>query len=68
MRIACPYCGERGNEEFIYLGDAALVRPIPAALDADAELRRLRLSARQSARARIASSGITPPAASAGSW
>ena len=22
MRIPCPYCGERGNEEFSYLGDA----------------------------------------------
>jgi methylglutamate dehydrogenase subunit B len=27
MRIACPYCGERGNEEFTYLGDASLLRP-----------------------------------------
>ena len=27
MRIACPYCGERGNEEFTYLGDASLRRP-----------------------------------------
>ena len=23
MRIPCPYCGERGREEFTYLGDAA---------------------------------------------
>ena len=29
MRIACPFCGERGNEEFVYLGDATLVRPDP---------------------------------------
>ena len=27
MRISCPYCGERSNAEFTYLGDAALVRP-----------------------------------------
>jgi methylglutamate dehydrogenase subunit B len=27
MRIACCYCGERGNEEFTYLGDATVVRP-----------------------------------------
>ena len=29
MRIACPYCGERGSEEFTYLGDATPVRPDP---------------------------------------
>lgn len=34
MRIVCPYCGERGNEEFSYLGDAAAVRPEPSAADA----------------------------------
>jgi methylglutamate dehydrogenase subunit B len=27
MRIRCPYCGERDNGEFSYLGDAAPVRP-----------------------------------------
>jgi sarcosine oxidase subunit delta len=27
MRIACPHCGERGNEEFLYLGAAGLPRP-----------------------------------------
>lgn len=27
MRIPCPYCGERGAEEFVYRGDAAPVRP-----------------------------------------
>ncbi len=27
MRIACPFCGERSNAEFTYLGDAAPVRP-----------------------------------------
>ena len=26
MRIACPHCGERGNEEFAYLGDATVHR------------------------------------------
>jgi sarcosine oxidase subunit delta len=34
MRIACPHCGERGNEEFFYLGAAGLTRP---AADATAE-------------------------------
>ena len=27
MRIDCCYCGMRGNEEFVYLGDATVVRP-----------------------------------------
>lgn len=27
MRIACLCCGERGHEEFAYLGDATLRRP-----------------------------------------
>jgi sarcosine oxidase subunit delta len=27
MRIPCPHCGERGNEEFSYLGDATVTRP-----------------------------------------
>ncbi|WP_336490421.1 sarcosine oxidase subunit delta [Methylobacterium nigriterrae] len=27
MRIRCPYCGERDNGEFSYLGDAGPVRP-----------------------------------------
>jgi methylglutamate dehydrogenase subunit B len=27
VRIKCPYCGERGSEEFSYLGDAGLERP-----------------------------------------
>ncbi len=27
MRIKCPYCGERGLEEFLYHGDATLTRP-----------------------------------------
>ena len=30
MRINCPYCGQRGNEEFTYLGDATVRRPDPA--------------------------------------
>jgi sarcosine oxidase subunit delta len=34
VRIVCPYCGERGNEEFSYLGDASPVRPDPAGADA----------------------------------
>ena len=27
MRIPCPHCGERGHEEFSYLGDAGPQRP-----------------------------------------
>jgi methylglutamate dehydrogenase subunit B len=27
MRISCVHCGERGNDEFSYLGDAAPERP-----------------------------------------
>lgn len=34
MRIPCPHCGERGNEEFSYLGAAGLVRPEPDAPEA----------------------------------
>ncbi len=27
MRLTCPFCGERGLEEFVYAGDATLSRP-----------------------------------------
>lgn len=27
MRIPCSYCGERGHDEFSYLGDANVERP-----------------------------------------
>lgn len=27
MRINCPHCGARGLEEFLYHGDATMVRP-----------------------------------------
>jgi sarcosine oxidase subunit delta len=27
MKIPCPYCGERDSAEFVYRGDASLVRP-----------------------------------------
>lgn len=27
MRIPCPFCGERDAHEFVYRGDASLVRP-----------------------------------------
>jgi methylglutamate dehydrogenase subunit B len=37
MRINCPFCGERGNDEFSYLGDASVVRPDPASPNAAAE-------------------------------
>jgi len=30
MRLTCPYCGSRGNDEFVYLGSADPVRPNPA--------------------------------------
>jgi sarcosine oxidase subunit delta len=33
MRIPCPCCGPRGNEEFTYLGPAGLARPAPDASD-----------------------------------
>jgi methylglutamate dehydrogenase subunit B len=39
MRIHCPYCGERGHDEFSYLGDAAPYlngRPNPASPEAAA--------------------------------
>ncbi|HZF75186.1 MAG TPA: sarcosine oxidase subunit delta [Acetobacteraceae bacterium] len=29
MRIPCPHCGTRGNEEFTILGAAGLQRPAP---------------------------------------
>jgi sarcosine oxidase subunit delta len=28
MRIACPHCGPRGHEEFVYHGDATVTRPV----------------------------------------
>jgi sarcosine oxidase subunit delta len=36
MRIECPFCGDRGSEEFAYLGDAKPRRPDPAALEPEA--------------------------------
>ncbi|HEY4192294.1 MAG TPA: sarcosine oxidase subunit delta [Mesorhizobium sp.] len=33
MRIACPFCGERENGEFTYLGDATPKRPAIVAID-----------------------------------
>jgi sarcosine oxidase subunit delta len=35
MRIPCPFCGERDAREFAYLGDATVVRPDPAAANAE---------------------------------
>ncbi len=37
MRINCPYCGERSLDEYLYYGDATLVRPDPTAPDAMAK-------------------------------
>jgi methylglutamate dehydrogenase subunit B len=34
MRIQCPFCGERDFSEFVYHGDATVVRPDPDAADA----------------------------------
>ena len=34
MRITCPNCGERGLDEFVYLGDAGPARPEATAPDA----------------------------------
>ena len=50
MRIPCPYCGPRGDEEFTYLGDATVQRPDPAAPRRRRRRSRLRLSARQPGR------------------
>ncbi len=36
MRIQCPFCGERDLSEFVYHGDAGVVRPDPHAADAPA--------------------------------
>jgi sarcosine oxidase subunit delta len=36
MRIACPHCGERSLDEFVYSGDATVKRPdfmSPTAMD-----------------------------------
>ncbi len=36
MRIACPHCGERSLDEFLYSGDATVKRPdfaSPTAMD-----------------------------------
>ncbi len=27
MRLPCPFCGDRDIQEFVYRGDASLVRP-----------------------------------------
>lgn len=37
MYIACPYCGPRSEEEFVWGGPAHLVRPGPAEAVSDAE-------------------------------
>jgi heterotetrameric sarcosine oxidase delta subunit len=34
MRIHCPFCGERDQAEFVYLGDASVQRPEGTATDA----------------------------------
>jgi methylglutamate dehydrogenase subunit B len=34
MRILCPYCGERSNDEFTVLGDADALRARPSGSDA----------------------------------
>lgn len=37
MRINCPYCGQRSLDEFVYYGDATVVRPDPTSPDAMAK-------------------------------
>ena len=36
LTIACPWCGPRGEHEFVYGGEAGIVRPVPAATVSDA--------------------------------
>jgi len=36
MRIRCPYCGERSNDEFTVLGDADALSARPGGSDVDA--------------------------------
>ena len=68
LRIPCPYCGARGNEEFTYLGDATVQRPDPAAPDAREGVLRLRLSARQPVRHSPRALVSRRPDATRGSW
>jgi sarcosine oxidase subunit delta len=35
MRLPCPFCGERGLEEFAYGGDASVTRPAADAVQQD---------------------------------
>ena len=37
LRIACPYCGERSEDEFVFGGQAHIVRPEPPAQAGDRE-------------------------------
>jgi sarcosine oxidase subunit delta len=37
MRLHCPHCGPRAQEEFAYYGDGTPQRPDPAAADADSQ-------------------------------
>jgi methylglutamate dehydrogenase subunit B len=37
MRINCPYCGERGLDEFVNQGDATIARPDPTSANAGYE-------------------------------
>lgn len=36
LTIPCPWCGPRGEHEFTYVGEAGVVRPIPASAVSDA--------------------------------
>lgn len=33
MRIACPHCGDRSLDEFVFLGDARVTRPVADTAD-----------------------------------
>jgi sarcosine oxidase subunit delta len=35
MRLTCPFCGDRGIEEFAHMGDATLTRPAQDAPQSD---------------------------------
>ncbi|MFA5902157.1 MAG: sarcosine oxidase subunit delta [Hyphomicrobium sp.] len=37
MRIACPYCGDRSLDEYIYSGDATVRRPDATSPTAEAD-------------------------------
>ena len=57
LRLECPICGLRDETEFVYGGDATIVRPAAGRRRAE-RMVRLCLPARQSAQGLIESTGI----------